>query len=133
MSMTDPIADMLTRIRNATQIKRARVDVPLSRIKLGIADVLKRSGYIKDFKVLEGAPCERVIRIDLKYGPDGEHIINEITRASMPGRRVYRGVTTFPKVLNGMGICILSTSKGILNDTEARAQNVGGELLATVW
>jgi len=131
--MTDPIADMLTRIRNANQIKRARVDVPLSRIKLGIADVLKRSGFIKDFKVLEGAPSERVIRIDLKYGPDGEFVINEITRASMPGRRVYRGVTGLPKIVNGMGICILSTSKGILSDSEARTQNVGGELIATVW
>jgi small subunit ribosomal protein S8 len=133
MSMTDPIADMLTRIRNANRIRRSRVDVPLSRIKVGIAEAMKRSGYIRDFKVLEGDVAERVIRIDLKYGPEGQFVINEIIRSSTPGRRVYRGVTELPKILNGMGVTILSTSKGILNDAEARAQNVGGEVLATIW
>lgn len=133
MSMTDPIADMLTRIRNANAIKRQRVDVPHSRIKLGLAEAMKRSGYIKDFKVLEGEPSERTIRIDLKYGPDGQQVITTITRESSPGCRVYRGVGDLPRVLNGMGVCILSTSKGILSDAEARAQNVGGELLATIW
>ena len=133
MSMTDPIADMLTRVRNANSIGRKNVDVPLSKIKLGIADVLKRSGYIVDFRVLDGEPSERRIRIDLKYGPDGELVINEIQRFSKPGRRVYRGVTELPKVLDGLGIAILSTSRGILNDAEARQNNVGGEVLATVW
>ena len=133
MSMTDPIADMLTRVRNANAIGRKVVDVPLSKIKLGIAEVLKRSGYIGDFRVLEGEPAERMIRIDLKYGPDGELVINEIQRMSKPGRRVYRGVTNLPRVLDGLGICILSTSKGLMNDTEAREQNVGGEVLATIW
>ena len=133
MSMTDPIADMLTRIRNANSIRRGAVDVPASKIKIGIADALKRCGYIGDYRLLEGEPSERSIRIDLKYGPDGEHVINEIRRFSKPGRRVYSGVREIPKVLNGLGVCILSTSKGILSDTEARDQNIGGEVLATVW
>lgn len=133
MSMTDPIADMLTRIRNATAIRRAHCDVPLSKVKVGIAEALKRSGFIRDFKVLDGEPKERMIRIDLKYGPDGENVINEITRYSKPGRRVYSGVTDLPQVLNGLGVAIVSTSRGILNDAEAREQNVGGEILAKVW
>lgn len=133
MSMTDPIADMLTRVRNANAIGRKNVDVPMSKIKVGIADVLKRSGYITDFRVLDGAPSDKRIRIDLKYGPDGEFVINEIKRFSKPGRRVYRGVTDLPRVLDGLGIAILSTSRGILNDAEARQNNVGGEILATVW
>ena len=133
MSMTDPIADMLTRIRNANGIRRNTVDIPQSKIKVGIADVLKRSGYIRDYRVLEGAPKDRAIRIDLKYGDGGEFVINEIQRFSRPGCRVYRKVGDLPKVLNGLGICIISTSVGILNDTEAREKNVGGEILATVW
>ena len=133
MSCTDPIADMLTRIRNANAIGRAQVDVPLSKVKVGIAEALKRSGYIRDFRLLDGEPRERMIRIDLKYGPDGENVINEITRYSKPGRRVYSGATDLPRVLNGLGVAIVSTSRGILNDTEARDQNVGGEILATIW
>ncbi len=133
MSMTDPIADMLTRVRNANSIKRKTVDIPLSKQKIGIAEVLKRSGFIHDFRVLDGEPSERRIRIDLKYGPDGEFVINEIQRFSKPGRRVYRGVCDLPQVLNGLGICILSTSRGVMNDTEARQSNVGGEIHATVW
>ncbi len=134
MSMTDPIADMLTRIRNANCIKRKQVDIPMSNLKLAIADALKRSGYIVDFRVLEGErPVDRTLRVELKYGPDGENVINEIRRFSSPGRRVYRGVKELPKVLNGLGVCILSTSNGILSDAEARAKNVGGEVLATVW
>jgi len=133
MSMTDPIADMLTRIRNANAIHRDKVDVPLSHVKLGIADVLKRSGYINDFKVIEGEPKDRKIRITLRYGPDGELVINEIRRYSKPGRRVYGGVKELPRVLDGLGICILSTSQGIMNDSEARSANMGGEFLATVW
>ena len=133
MSMTDPIADMLTRIRNANAIRRHTVDVPLSKIKVGIADVLKRSGFIHDFRILEGRPKERRIRIDLKYGAGGEFVINEIQRFSKPGRRVYRGVGQLPRVLDGLGIAIVSTSSGVMNDTEARAANMGGEVLATVW
>ena len=134
MSMTDPIADMLTRIRNANAIKRRNVDIPLSKIKLGIAETLKRSGFINDFRVLEGErPVDRTLRIDLKYGPDGEFVINEIKRYSKPGCRVYRGVKELPRVLDGLGICILSTSRGIMNDAEARNGKVGGEVLATVW
>ena len=134
MSMTDPIADMLTRIRNANSIRRKLVDIPLSKVKLGIADALKRAGYISDFRVLEGEePYKKTLRLELKYGPDGENVINEIQRLSSPGRRVYRGVDDLPKVLNGLGVCILSTSNGILCDAEARAKNVGGEVLATIW
>ena len=133
MSMTDPIADMLTRIRNANAIQRAVVDVPLSNVKVGIAETLKRTGFIADFKVLDGLPKERQIRISLKYGPDGEFVINEIKRYSKPGRRVYRGVTAIPVVLNGLGVAIVSTSRGVLSDVEARENNVGGEVLATVW
>jgi small subunit ribosomal protein S8 len=95
--------------------------------------VLKRSGYINDFKVIEGEPKDRKIRITLRYGPDGEFVINEIRRYSKPGRRVYGGVKELPRVLDGLGICILSTSQGIMNDSEARSANMGGEFLATVW
>ena len=133
MSMTDPIADMLTRVRNAVAIRRRTVDVPHSKLKVSVADVLKRSGYVADFRVLDGAPKDRLIRIDLKYGDDGELVINEIKRFSKPGRRVYRGAKDLPRVLNGLGICIVSTSQGVLNDSEAREKNAGGEVLATVW
>ncbi len=134
MSMTDPIADMLTRIRNANAIKRRSVDIPLSKIKLGIAETLKRSGFINDFRVMEAdRPVDRTLRIDLRYGPDGEFVINEIKRYSKPGCRVYRGAKELPKVLDGLGIAIVSTSHGILNDFEAREKNSGGEVLATVW
>ncbi|MCA9320420.1 MAG: 30S ribosomal protein S8 [Salinibacterium sp.] len=134
MSMTDPIADMLTRIRNANSIKRKTVDVPMSKLKLGIAEALKRSGFVTDYRVLEAeSPKDRLLRINLKYGPDGEFVINEIKRFSRPGCRVYRGVEELPRVLDGLGICILSTSRGILNDAEARDKNIGGEVLATVW
>lgn len=133
MSMTDPIADMLTRIRNANAIKRKTVDVPLSKIKIGIADAMKRCGYIRDYRVLEGEPCERVIRIDLKYGPDGEFVINDIQRRSKPGCRVYNGAREVRPVQSGLGVSILSTSQGIMSDSEARQKNVGGEVLATIW
>lgn len=133
MSMTDPIADMLTRIRNANSIRRRHVDVPLSKVKVGVADVLKRSGYIVDYRLLDGEPKDRRIRLELKYGEDGELVINEIKRFSKPGCRVYRGVKDLPEVLNGLGICIVSTSHGVLNDAEAREKNMGGEVLATVW
>lgn len=132
MSMTDPIADLLTRIRNANAIKRAQVDIPASNIKRGIAEVLKREGFIRDYRLIEG-DHQATLRVYLKYGPDGEFVINKINRVSKPGRRVYRGLKEVPKVLNGLGIAILSTSRGVLSDTEAREKGVGGEILAEVW
>ena len=132
MSMTDPIADLLTRIRNANAIKLPQVDAPASKIKRGVAEVLKSSGFIRDYRIIEGE-VQPTLRVFLKYGPDGELVINEIQRVSKPGRRVYRGVEDIPKILNGLGIAILSTSKGILSDQDARKERVGGEVLAQVW
>jgi small subunit ribosomal protein S8 len=132
MSMTDPVADMLTRIRNANRIKLPHIDVPASNLKRGIADVLKRTGFVRDFRVIEDSK-QGSLRVFLKYGPDGEFVISRINRVSKPGRRVYRGVSELPKVLNGLGIAILSTSRGILSDHDAREARVGGEVLAEVW
>jgi small subunit ribosomal protein S8 len=130
--MTDPIADMLTRIRNALQIERPIVDIPASKVKVGIAEALKREGYIWEFEVIEQPP-QNVLRIRLKYGPNGELVIRHIQRASKPGRRVYTSVSDMPEVLQGLGVCILSTNKGILSNREARKEHVGGELLCTIW
>lgn len=132
MSMTDPIADLLTRIRNANTIRMAHCDVPASRMKRGIVDVLKQQGYIRDYRVIEDG-VQGSLRVYLKYGPDGEFIINSIQRVSKPGRRVYTGAEGIPKVLNGLGISILSTSRGVLSDGDARTQHIGGEVLAEVW
>jgi len=132
MSMTDPIADLLTRIRNANTIRLPHVDVPGSNIKRGVVDVLKQCGFVRDYRVIE-EETQPTLRVFLKYGPDGEFLINSIQRVSKPGRRVYCGVGDIPKVLNGLGITILSTSKGVLSDQDARAQRVGGEVLAEVW
>ena len=132
MTMTDPIADMLTRIRNALRIRRASVRIPRSKIKVGIAEVLKKEGYIEDF-TLVGEGVQGSIDIRLKYGPDGEVVISRIERQSKPGRRVYGRIKDLKPVLNGLGIAVLSTSKGILSDREARRQRVGGEVLCTVW
>ncbi len=129
--MTDPIADMLTRIRNAVRIERTEVLVPASKIKIGIAEALQREGYIWDFEVLEQAP-QNVLRINLKYGPRGEPVIQTIKRVSKPGRRVFASVTEMPDVVQGMGICVLSTSKGILSNREARKEGVGGEVLCSL-
>lgn len=130
--LTDPIADMLTRIRNAVSIERAHVDVPLSKVKRGLADVLKREGYIWDWKEVEGQPISQ-LRLELKYGPSGERIIQKIRRVSSPGRRVYRQSKDLRPVLNGMGIVILSTSRGVVSDREARQRNLGGEVLCEIW
>jgi small subunit ribosomal protein S8 len=130
--MTDPIADMLTRIRNALQIERPIVDIPASKVKIGIAEALKREGYIWEFEVVEQQP-QNVLRINLKYGPNGELVIRHIQRGSKPGRRVYTSLKDMPEVLQGLGISILSTNKGILSNREARKEHVGGELLCTVW
>ena len=130
--MTDPIADQLTRIRNALAIRREAVDVPFSRAKQGVAEVLKREGYIKGHQRIDTKPAA-TLRIELKYGPEGEDIINSIQRTSRPGRRTYAGVDELKPVKRGQGIAIVSTSKGILSDRECRRERIGGEVLATVW
>ena len=131
--MTDPIADMLTRIRNALTAKHDTVTVPESKVKVAIADILVREGYVKSYEIVEN-PVQNDILITLKYSPvKGQKVVTALKRVSKPGLRVYAGADDIPKVLNGMGIAILSTSKGILTDKEAKAQNVGGEVLAYVW
>lgn len=130
--MTDPIADMLTRIRNSIRVKRADVSMPASRTKAAVADVLKREGFIHGYEVTPDG-VQGTLSIRLKYGPAGEPVINEIKRESKPGRRVYRGVEEITRVLNGTGISIYTTPDGLLSDRECRAKNVGGEMLATVW
>mgnify|MGYP000625881326 FL=1 len=131
--MTDPIADMLTRIRNALTAKHETVTVPASKVKVAIADILVKEGYIKGYEVVENA-VQNDILITLKYAPvKGQKVVTGLKRVSTPGLRVYAGVDNLPKVLNGMGIAILSTSKGILTDKEAREQHIGGEVLAFIW
>ena len=133
MTMSDPIADMITRIRNATTAKHDTVDVPSSKMKVSIADILEREGYIKGYEILEDG-VRKTIRITLKYGADkNEKVINGLRRISKPGLRTYVGVEDMPKVLGGMGIAIVSTNKGVLTDKEAREQHVGGEILAFIW
>ncbi|WP_153556938.1 30S ribosomal protein S8 [Roseimaritima sediminicola] len=129
--MTDPIADMLTRIRNAVRVERRFVDIPASRVKRGVADVLKREGFIWDWKEVEAQPAA-VLRIELKYGPNGERVIQSIRRVSKPGRRQYSGSRELKPVLGGLGIRIISTSRGVMSDREARRDKVGGEVLAEV-
>ena len=130
--MTDPIADMLTRIRNAVRIERPNVEVPASKVKRGLAEVLKREGYIWDWNESEEDKFA-VIHIDLKYGPNGERVIRHIKRVSKPGRRIYNGATQLRPILNGLGISIVSTSRGVISDREARHRNLGGEVLCEVW
>ena len=132
MSMTDPLADLLTRIRNANRIGRSTVDCPASNVKRGTLAVLKREGFIAEYKELEELRFPTV-RIYLKYGRDKEKVIRHIQRVSKPGRRVYSGVRDMLPLLNGLGVRIVSTPKGVLSDRECRAQNVGGEVLAEVW
>ncbi len=130
--MTDPIADMLTRIRNALQIERPYADIPASRPKIGIAEALQREGYIWDFEIIEQAP-QNVLRVNLKYGPNGERVIQHLRRISKPGRRVYTSASEMPTVLQGLGISVLSTNQGIISNREAASKNVGGEVLCEVW
>ena len=131
--MTDPIADMLTRIRNANTAKHDTVDVPASKIKTEIARILLDEGYIKAYEIVEDGVV-KTIKITLKYGADkNQKVISGLKRISKPGLRVYAGVENMPKVLGGLGIAIISTNKGIVTDKEARAKNVGGEVLAFVW
>ncbi len=137
--MTDPIADMLTRIRNAVQAKHARVDVPASTLKAEIARILQDEGYIQGFKTIEdqtpaGAPSpQKAIRIFLKYGPHGERVISGIERISRPGRRVYFSRDQVPPVLGGLGTSILTTSRGVMTGREAVKTGVGGEVLCNIW
>jgi small subunit ribosomal protein S8 len=132
--MTDPIADMLTRIRNAVRVERPTVTLPVSKVKCGVAEVLKREGYIWDWReeAEEGAPAKS-LHIDLKYGPNGERVIRHIKRVSKPGRRVYSQARSLRPVLNGLGISIISTSRGVVSDREARQRNLGGEVICELW
>ena len=133
MTMSDPIADMLTRIRNANAAKHDTVDVPASKMKLAIAKILLDEGYIKNYEIIEDGNF-KTIRIELKYGKDkNEKIITGLKRISKPGLRVYANAEDMPKVLGGLGIAIVSTNKGVVTDKEARKMNVGGEVLAFVW
>ena len=131
MSLSDPIADMLTRIRNAMRINREDVNIRASKICDGIAAVLKQEGYIMDFDRIDDAK-QGILRITLKYDQDGQPVIDEIKRASKPGRRIYSSVDELPHVMGGMGIAIISTSKGVMSDRNCREQNVSGEILCTV-
>ena len=130
--MTDPIADMLTRIRNAVRIERAHVEVPASKVKRGLAEVLKREGYIWDWNESTESKFPQ-LTLELKYGPNGERVIRHIKRVSKPGRRIYNGAGDLRPVLNGLGISIVSTSRGVISDREARQRKLGGEVLCEVW
>lgn len=132
MQITDPIADLLTRIRNANTSKHETVDVPASNMKKAIVEILNKEGYIKGYQVIEDGK-QGVIRITLKYGPKNEKVISGLKRVSKPGLRYYAAADELPRVLKGLGIAIVSTSKGIMTDKEARAQHIGGEVLAFVW
>jgi small subunit ribosomal protein S8 len=132
MTMTDPIADMLTRIRNACGSKHRRVDMPASKLKVEIARILKEHNFIQDFRVLDGEDGPRVLRVILRYA-GGQPVIREMRRVSTPGLRRYVGVTEIPRVRNGLGMAILSTSSGLMSDAQARRAHTGGELLALVW
>jgi len=129
---TDPVADMLTRIRNAVRVERPHVDMPLSKLKRGLADTLKREGYIWDWEEIPDKPASH-LRVHLKYGPNGERVIRHIKRVSRPGRRVYSGSAALKPVLGGLGLCILSTRHGVISDREARQQKLGGEVLCEIW
>lgn len=133
MSMTDPIADMLTRLRNAIGARHRRVDMPSSKIKVQVARILKESSYITDYRVIETEEGRKVLRVILKYAAGGQPVIRELKRISTPGLRRYVGVTEIPRVRNGLGMAIVSTSKGLMSDRDARRANTGGELLAIVY
>ena len=134
MSMTDPIADMLTRIRNGIQARHDRVELPVSKLKVEIAKILKSEGFISNYKLVEeNSKPQGTLRLYLKYSDDGEPVIHGIERVSRPGRRVYRGKEELPKVLGGLGLAIVSTSKGVLSGAEAAKSGVGGEVLCQVW
>ena len=132
MTMTDPIADMLTRIRNANTVGHDTVEIPASNMKKSIAQILLDEGYIKDFEVIDDGK-QGTIKITLKYGPNKTQIITGLRKVSKPGLRIYSGCEDMPKVMKGLGIAIVSTNKGVMTDKQARKENVGGEVLAFVW
>ena len=132
MTMSDPIADMLTRIRNANMVRHEKLEVPASNMKKQIAEILKREVFVRDVEYVEDSK-QGIIRIFLKYGQDNERVITGLKRISKPGLRVYAKTNEVPKVLNGLGIALVSTSNGVLTDKEARAKQVGGEVVAYVW
>lgn len=132
MTMTDPIADMLTRIRNATLMRHDRTDIPASKVKVEIAKILKQEGFIRAFKLLEEGP-QGLIRVYFKYAEDGEPVIRGLRRVSTPGCRIYTRVENLPKVRNGLGVALVSTNRGVLTDEQARGLRVGGEILCEIW
>ena len=132
MAMTDPIADFLTRIRNANMAKHESLEVPASKIKRSIAEILKNEGFIRDYEFIEDNK-QGIIRVFLKYGKNGERVISGIRRITKPGFRSYVKADAVPKVLNGLGIAILSTSEGVMTDKDARAKKIGGEVIAYIW
>ncbi|MFC6039074.1 MAG: 30S ribosomal protein S8 [Paenisporosarcina sp.] len=132
MTMTDPIADMLTRIRNANMVRHEKLELPASNMKKEIAEILKREGFVRDVEYVEDSK-QGIIRIFLKYGQNNERVITGLKRISKPGLRVYAKTNEVPRVLNGLGIALVSTSNGLLTDKEARAKQVGGEIVAYVW
>ena len=133
MNMTDPIADMLTRIRNGLGAEFDTVDVPASKVKVEIARILKAEGYINNYKVAGESAKDKTITIELKYGPDNQKVISGIKRISKPGLKVYAKADALPRVLNGLGIAIISTSQGLMTDRDARKKALGGEVVAYVW
>lgn len=130
--LTDPIADMLTRVRNATLIRSEKVDIPASKMKVEIAKILKEEGFIKSYKIIKDKR-QGVLRITLKYTPESEPVMSGLKRVSKPGRRVYAGKADMPKVMGGVGVAIITTPKGILSDKECRSEGVGGEVLCYIW
>jgi len=132
MSMSDPLADFLTRIRNGVRANFEAVDIPLSKIKVSVARVLKEEGYITDYQIIEQG-VQGTLRVVLKYGSDNQQVITGIRRVSKPGLRQYKKSGTIPKVMSGLGVGILSTSQGVISDREAKRRNIGGELLCEVW
>jgi small subunit ribosomal protein S8 len=132
MTMTDPIADFLTRVRNAVQASKDRCDVPASRLRLELAKIFQEEGFIRTFKVIEEGP-QPTIRMYLRYSSDGEPVIHGLERVSRPGRRVYRGVKDLPQVRGGIGVAVVSTPKGLMTDAKAREQHLGGEVMCRVW
>ena len=132
MSMTDPIADYLTRIRNAVQVNRDRCDIPASRLKLELSKILQEEGFIRTFKVLEEGP-QGTLRLYLRYSPEGESAIHGVERVSRPGRRIYRGTEDLPTVRGGIGVAVVSTSQGLMTDARARELRLGGEVMCRLW
>jgi len=133
MNITDPIADMLTRIRNANQARHETVDIPASKMKVEIARILKEEGFIVNYKTSGELATDKKITVTLKYGANNERVINGLKRISKPGLRVYADAENLPRVMNGLGIAIISTSRGLLVDRDARKQHIGGEVIARVW